>query len=345
MQQGSALLNWALTHARVLRTLTACLNTHADGACVPERKLSVRHVRMMSRCMLLAWLGVACATEPSAEALSRDNSVDQASLAHRKKDHKSIRFAVIGDYGIDSEGERDVAALVHRMNPDFIVTTGDNNYPKGAAHQLDVNIGQYYHDFMFPYHGVFGQGAHRNRFWPALGNHDWEAGDLSPYLQYFNLPGNGRYYDVAQGPVHLFALDTDAREPDGITADSIQGRWLQAALASSQAPWKIVYMHHPPFASAKKPMPKEVDWPYAAWGASLVISGHKHFYERLEHDGIPYIINGLAGAEIAKFGKSHDDSIVRFNDDFGAMRAEASETKLKFEFVTRAGDVIDKFSL
>ncbi len=345
MQQGPVVLWGALTHVHVLRSLTPRLFVDADGACVPERKLSVHHVRVMSRCLLLACLGIACAADPSAEALSYENALNLAPLSKGKKKDKTTRFAVIGDYGIDSAGERDVATLVHRMKPDFIVTTGDNNYPKGEAHQLDVNIGQYYHDFIFPYHGVFGQGAHKNRFWPALGNHDWEAGDVSPYLQYFNLPGNGRYYDVVQGPVHLFALDTDPREPDGITAESTQGKWLQAALAASTAPWKIVYMHHPPLASAKKPMPKEVAWPYAAWGASLVISGHKHFYERLEHDGIPYVINGLGGAAIAKFGKPHDASKVRFNDDFGAMRAMASETELKFEFITRTGDVVDKFSL
>ena len=304
----------------------------------------MRSLWVMSRCMLIVLLGVACATDPDSQSgVSGDYLEDQAALTKSHK-NKPTRFAIIGDYGIDSEGERDVAALVHRMNPDFIFTTGDNNYPKGEAHQLDVNIGQYYHDFMFPYRGVFGQGAHKNRFWPALGNHDWEAQDLTPYLQYFNLPGNGRYYDVVQGPVHLLALDTDPREPDGITADSIQGKWLQTALASSTSPWKIVYMHHPPFASTKKPMPKEVDWPFAAWGASLVIGGHKHFYERLEHKGLTYIVNGLGGAEITKFGKTHQDSVVRFNDDYGAMRGEATDKKLRLEFVTRAGEVIDKFS-
>ena len=42
---------------------------------------------------------------------------------------ESIRFAVIGDYGLASQGEQDVANLVKSSAPSFIVTTGDNNYP------------------------------------------------------------------------------------------------------------------------------------------------------------------------------------------------------------------------
>ena len=48
-----------------------------------------------------------------------------------------------------------------------------------------------------------------------------------PYLDYFTLPGNERYYDVAIGPVHLFAVDSDPREPDGNTEGSVQARWLR----------------------------------------------------------------------------------------------------------------------
>ena len=41
----------------------------------------------------------------------------------------TIHFAVIGDYGDAGQAELDVANLVKSWNPDFIITTGDNNYP------------------------------------------------------------------------------------------------------------------------------------------------------------------------------------------------------------------------
>src|SRR5207253_9328778 len=40
----------------------------------------------------------------------------------------SVRFAIVGDYGTGTQTEQDVANLVHGWNPDFVATTGDNNY-------------------------------------------------------------------------------------------------------------------------------------------------------------------------------------------------------------------------
>src|SRR5689334_17506279 len=87
----------------------------------------------------------------------------------------SARFAVIGDYGWVGQAALDVSNLVRSWNPDLIITVGDNNYDNGAASTIDPNIGQYYHDFIFPYTGSYGAGAPYNKFFPALGNHDWIA--------------------------------------------------------------------------------------------------------------------------------------------------------------------------
>ena len=93
-----------------------------------------------------------------------------------------VRFAVIGDYGLDGTAEADVAALVHGWQPDIILTVGDDNYPSGAAGTIDANIGKYYHDYIQPYTGTYGPGADVNRFFPSLGNHDWYTQGAQPYL-------------------------------------------------------------------------------------------------------------------------------------------------------------------
>ena len=123
----------------------------------------------------------------------------------------SVRFAVIGDYGLAGEHLDAVAKLVKNWQPDIILTVGDNNYPEGEAATIDENIGAYFHEFIFPYTGVYGEGAQENRFFPALGNHDWNTLGAQPYLDYFPLPGNERYYDFVWGPVHFFAIDSDSR--------------------------------------------------------------------------------------------------------------------------------------
>src|SRR5713226_5209825 len=75
----------------------------------------------------------------------------------------TTRFAVIGDYGYGGANERSVADLVKRWKPAFILTTGDNNYPRGQAATIDANIGAFYHEFIGPYLGAFGCSADRNR--------------------------------------------------------------------------------------------------------------------------------------------------------------------------------------
>jgi hypothetical protein len=222
---------------------------------------------------------------------------------------------------------------------------GDNNYPDGAAETIDANIGQFYHAFIHPYEGDYGQGADINRFFPTLGNHDWTTDNAQPYLDYFTLPGNERYYDFTWGPLHFFALDSDSREPDGVGSSSPQAAWLQAGLANSTAPWKIVYMHHPPYSSGLHGSVDWARWPYQEWGADAVLAGHDHTYERLLINGFPYFVNGLGGGAIYYFVNILDGSQVRYNDDYGAMLVEADPRQITFQFITRQGVLVDTYTI
>lgn len=256
-----------------------------------------------------------------------------------------LRFAVIGDYGSGSQNEADIANLVNSWAPDLIITTGDNNYPGGSATTIDDNIGQFYHTFISPYLGSYGDGADLNRFFPSLGNHDWISSGAQPYLDYFTLPGNERYYDFVWGPVHFFALDSDSHEPDGVGSSSTQAAWLTSRLADSSVPWKIVYMHHPPYSSGNHGDIEWMQWPFQAWGASAVLSGHDHTYERIILNGFPYFVNGLGGKSRYNFYTPVPGSQVRYNQDYGAMLVEATEYRLTFQFINRQGEIIDQYQL
>lgn len=256
---------------------------------------------------------------------------------------EEVQIAAIGDYGKSGPAEAEVARLVESWDPDFVITLGDNNYDHGEARTIDENVGRYYRGFIAPYRGDYDTGGVENRFFPALGNHDWRVGNLDPYLEYFTLPGNERYYEVRWGPVHVFAVDSDGDEPHGRDEDSIQARWLREALARSDAPWKIVYMHHAPYSSGRHGSTRALRWPFDAWLADAVIAGHDHVYERIERDGILYFVNGLGGhPNIYEFDDAVDGSKVRFNDEHGAMRIEATSDRIVFEFVTVEGEVIDR---
>ncbi len=252
---------------------------------------------------------------------------------------------MIGDYGLAGPAERDVSQLIKEWSPDLIITTGDNNYPRGSAKTMDENVGQYFHEFIHPYHGIYGEGADKNRFFPTIGNHDWRWPEPGPHLTYFNLPGNERYYDFIWGPVHFFALNSIVHEPDGTTPSSKQGHWLKDELQRSRLPWKIIYMHHPPYSSGPHGSTGRMQWPYSSWGASAVIAGHDHNYERLMVDGFPYFVNGLGGNGSYGFEEILSHSEARYRADYGAMRVTADRQKITFQFITRSGKVMDSFTL
>jgi hypothetical protein len=258
---------------------------------------------------------------------------------------KLLRFAVVGDYGIAGDAARDVSLLIKGWAVDLVISTGDNNYPNGAASTIDTNIGQFYSNFIFPYTGSFGSTATRNRFFPSLGNHDWESPGAAPYLSYFTLPGNERYYDFVESGVHFFAIDSDPNEPDGISQSSVQGQWLQNKLASSTEPYRFVFMHHAPFSSGQNGSHATLQWPYGAWGASAVLAGHDHLYERIIRDGVPYFVNGAGGYTLYSFAAPVAGSALRFNADFGAMLVEVDQNGALFRFITRSGVIVDSHTV
>jgi len=160
------------------------------------------------------------------------------------------------------------------------------------------------------------------------------SGDVEDF-QAFMEAMNMRFFDVrlgtASGPssVHLFIFDSNPATPysryyedrqvpnrDGspstYTENAAQGKWLQQRLAASTAQWKIVIFHHPPYNSASGAANSQytmMRWPFQAWGATAVITGHVHNYERLEmpdadpntmepiygNPTIPYMVNGAGG--------------------------------------------------
>ena len=257
----------------------------------------------------------------------------------------SIRWAVIGDYGSAGPGLEAVANLIDGWGVDFIITTGDNNYPSGSGKTIDENVGQYFHAYISPYNGSYGEGADTNRFFPTLGNHDWMTDHAQPYLDYFTLPGNERYYTFTWGTADFFALDSDENEPDGVGRSSVQATWLQGQLAASRAPWKIVYMHHPAYSSGLHGSTDWMRWPFQDWGAAAVLAGHDHTYERLQVGDIPYFVVGNGGYTLYNFTDILEESRFRYNAGFGALLVEADATSITFQFTTSQGEVIDTYSL
>ncbi|MCX6971201.1 MAG: metallophosphoesterase [Verrucomicrobia bacterium] len=213
--------------------------------------------------------------------------------------------------------------------------------------------------------------------------HNIFTGHVEDYAA-FSETENMRFFDVrlgtASGPssVHLFIFDSNPTTPYGqfyqnkpvpnrdgsnssYTEIATQGAWLQQRLAASTARWKIVIFHDPPYNSAAGAenavyQYAYMRWPFQAWGATAVISGHVHNYERLEmpdansngepvYGGptIPYFVNG-AGGFIPEQGFDPsfviNGSKVRVSE-YGAQLVTADENSINFLFFDLDGVLRD----
>ena len=104
-------------------------------------------------------------------------------------------------------------------------------------------------------------------------------------------------------------------------------------------------MHHPPYSSALHGSIKWMRWPFRDWGATAVLAGHDHVYERLIIDNFPYFINGLGGTSRYQFIFEIPGSQVRYKDKHGAIIIDANSNLITFQFITYDGEVIDTYSI
>jgi hypothetical protein len=136
---------------------------------------------------------------------------------------------------------------------------------------------------------------------------------------------------------------------DGYTQTEVQRSWLEAGLATSAVPWQVVVVHFPPFSSAGSS--SWMQWPYEAWGADAVFSGHAHVYERVMRDdngdttAIPYIVTGLGGADLRAFGTPVAGSAARYNAGHGTLVVEACDAGMSLAFHSVSHGVVDQYRI
>lgn len=253
-------------------------------------------------------------------------------------------LGLIGDAGVDDANQAAVATMVNGWAPDAIVLLGDNYYSSvglaSGTGRYDRAVGRYHCAYLA---GVAagpqcaGGSSPVNRLWPILGNHDYSDAGIANYLAYFSLPGNERYYDTRVGDIHMFMLDSDEalRSPAEMDA---QRAWLKAGLAASTAPFQVVALHHPPYTSSARGSYTGLRWSFAQWGADMVLSGHDHYYERLEAAGLPYLVNGAGGRALTPFpAPAIAESRAGFGGAHGAILMSADDARLTARFMSVDG--------
>jgi 3',5'-cyclic AMP phosphodiesterase CpdA len=231
-------------------------------------------------------------------ALTRHNNDDFAIAAKPAKKDLLLRFVSVADTGTGARGQYAVADAMnfyHQQNPyDLVVLAGDNIYNNGEIEKIGAV-------FERPYQALLKKGV---KFQACLGNHDIRTDNGEPQIKYpgFNMQGK-RYYTFRRNQVQFFALDTNSN------ADwQKQLLWLEQELSRSKASWKVVFGHHPIYASGaygtNSKFIKIFTPLFQKYGVQLYINGHEHHYERTRAiNGTTYLITG-GGAGTRPVGRS-----------------------------------------
>ncbi len=213
------------------------------------------------------------------------------------------RAGVVGDSGFGEQLTADLAQRMAGENLDFVIHTGD------LVYKVDQNADPP-SAFRFKFFQPFAPILKQMPLYPVVGNHDWDApttwGGVPYYYWVFpwfdpsdsdseSQDFRNEYYAFAYGQVQFLMLNTQLLLRDG--AQDAQIDWLSGRLSDERYRYSIPVFHVPPYTSGLhtldgravrdywQPLFEEANVP-------LVLSGHDHNYERIELNGVTYIVSG-----------------------------------------------------
>lgn len=262
----------------------------------------------------------------------------------------AMTAAFLGDSGKVGANLLAVSSLIKSRSPDIVVHLGDIVYADGVVDPTVADyeecVGQYFGaDYVGGYAGLYGFGPAENKFFPVLGNHDWDDAGIANYLDFFQLAKNPneRYYHYKRGPVHFIHYSGyEASEPDGVALGSVQATWLEGVLAASDCPHILFVVHFPLWTSDINNYPGytalQTLAPLLRSYGAVIVSGHSHNSEICLNDGLYNLISGSGGHSIRAFHAPPSPySIWKDNSAYGALFLDADRETLSFDWVTAAG--------
>jgi predicted phosphodiesterase len=303
-------------------------------------------------CVALLVLSLACREAASdaaaagktpivlAEAVAQLPPATLTLPAHRT----SVKFAVIGDSGRGTPPQHEVAAQMTRFHAafpfPFVIMLGDNIY-EGPASPDD-----YRRKFEEPYKALLEAGV---KFYAVLGNHD-DPRQVDYAL--FHMDGE-RYYTFAppEDLVTKIATQVEFFAIDSTNFDRGQATWLDERLRSSNADWKICFLHHPLYTSGRYRTSARLHrWMlesvFVQHGVDVVFSGHEHIYQRSQLQyGIQYFVSGGAGSLRIGDGVRNQEIAMSYDRDYHFMLVEIHGDDLYFQTISRNGTTIDAGTL
>jgi acid phosphatase type 7 len=218
------------------------------------------------------------------------------------------------NFADSGEGNNDQLALRLQMvqeSVSFAIANGDLAYELATYASIEAN-----------YYGVYQEMMTQIPFFASLGNHEYLTQNALPTLASRVTPTAGvpqsdwgRYYSFDWGNAHFVALDSNAPLDAAVAGTGPMLAWLANDLQNTTKFWKIVFFHHPGFATGthqNEPPAGEVRQGIVPileqYGVQLVFNGHEHTYQRTyellagqvvapNSGGVVYVTSGGGGAD------------------------------------------------
>ena len=274
---------------------------------------------------------------------------------HTLGGEEPLRIGVIGDSGLGEESTLALAEQMASHNLDFVLHTGDVVY-------LMNNHPDPFEAYAEKYYKPLAPLLHEMPIYPVVGNHDIERATLwedRPFYYYAFPPfvtpafspsdfnGQNQWYAVAYGRIQFLMLDTQTLFGEDGLAE--QSTWLEERLADERYDFTILVFHVPPYSSG--PHADEGLIVEQIWGhffisdqIPVVFSGHEHFYERLEVDGITYMISGGGSSVLYNMVEQHPQSQVFFREMHFVLM-EIFADGIEISIITEDGELLDQINI
>lgn len=218
-----------------------------------------------------------------------------------------VRIGVIGDSGFGDQVTKNLAERILESDIHMLIHTGDLVYR--AEDNVTPRAA-----YAAKFYEAFAQVLHGMPIYPVIGNHDYENAvmwlDLPYYAHAFPpLPlnpesqadsGNFRqYYALEVGSLQFLFIDSQAFWVG--TGSGDQNSWLAQRLENNHYTATIVIFHVAPYSSGLHRDDGKIlrqEWVplFEQSNVILVITGHDHNYERLQVNGITYLVSGGGSA-------------------------------------------------
>ncbi|MHA1138104.1 MAG: metallophosphoesterase [Candidatus Thorarchaeota archaeon] len=197
-------------------------------------------------------------------------------------DDDTINFYVFGDSQGYQSGIEQIVTAANLNRPDFLVHCGDLT-PFGQENQYQT-VKAVLDQSLVP-------------VYTAIGNHDLKDGGGSLYQTYFGISR----YSFDLGPAHFTVFNTSSGD-----VNSQEFTWLEQDLSQTEAEFRFVFTHIPPFdprpgknhSLVSSTSSTQLMSLFEEHEVDVVFTGHIHMYNETVVNGVRYVITGGAGASL-----------------------------------------------